>query len=66
LKTAATTDKNYKKATIIILPQERSFSFYSSLSNIFFNKKKFKKKQAEILIISPSQHKRTNLGDLCF
>jgi len=44
LKTAATTDKNYKKATIIILPQqERSFSFYSSLSNIFFNKKKFKK-----------------------
>jgi len=44
LKTAATTDKNYKKATIIILPQERSFSFYSSLSNIFFNKKKFKKK----------------------
>jgi len=46
LKTAA-TDKN-KKATIIILPQERSFSFYSSL-NIFF--KKILKK----LIINPSR-----------
>ena len=52
------TDKN-KKATIIILPQERSFSFYSSL-NIFFkqNFKKFNNK--------PIPHKRTNLGDLCF
>jgi len=57
LKTAA-TDKN-KKATIIILPQERSFSFYSSL-NIFF-KKNFKK-----INNKPIPHKRTNLGDLCF
>merc|ERR1711874_864195 len=58
LKTAA-TDKN-KKATIIILPQERSFSFYSSL-NIFFKKKFLKNFNNK-----PIPHKRTNLGDLCF
>jgi len=49
LKKAA-TDKN-KKATIIILPQERSLSFYSSLN--LYSSKKFKK-DSEILI-SPSR-----------
>jgi len=60
LKTAA-TDKN-KKATIIILPQERSLSFYSSLN--LYSSKKFKK--AERNFNKPIPHKRTNLGDLCF
>jgi len=48
LKKAA-TDKN-KKATIIILPQERSLSFYSSLN--LYSSKKFKKAES---LISPSR-----------